>query len=137
MSPPPLPQSTRTSLEIFLKIIAYYDILQLNRGMKSESPLRRNIIIFVFVAAIFAAPLPSLGETKGAANGNAFPLDQTLMGFKEQGVWYFLCIAPEYPIRIGPQYATYGPPPPPCPPPLCLAPVKPPKSRKIHTAPYR
>ena len=70
--------------------------------MKSESPLRRNIVIFVFVAAIFAAPLASLGQTKGPANGNAFPLDQTLMGFKEQGVWYFLCIAPEYLVASGP-----------------------------------
>ncbi|MFH0824678.1 MAG: hypothetical protein V2B18_18135 [Pseudomonadota bacterium] len=42
------------------------------------------------------------------------PLDETLMGFKEQGVWYFPCVAPEYKYRIAPHYKTYGPPPPPC-----------------------
>lgn len=42
------------------------------------------------------------------------PLDYTLMGFKEQGAWYFPCVAPEFPKRIPPHYQTYGPPPPPC-----------------------
>jgi hypothetical protein len=41
------------------------------------------------------------------------PLDYTLMGFKDQGVWYFPCSAPEFPKRIPPHYQSYGPPPPP------------------------
>ncbi|MBI5250020.1 MAG: hypothetical protein HY912_11045 [Desulfomonile tiedjei] len=47
------------------------------------------------------------------------PLDNVLMGMKEQGVWYFLCTAPAFPHRIAPHYATYGPPPPPCGPVPC------------------
>jgi hypothetical protein len=39
-------------------------------------------------------------------------LDHTLMGMKEQGVWYFPCVAPQYPVKIGPSYVSYGPPPP-------------------------
>jgi hypothetical protein len=50
------------------------------------------------------------------------PLDTTLMGMKEQGVWYFLCTAPAFPHRIPPHYATYGPPPPPCGPVPCAPP---------------
>lgn len=50
------------------------------------------------------------------------PLDHSLMGFKEQGVWYFPCAAPEHQPRIPPHYATYGPPPPPyCAPPCAPA----------------
>ena len=57
------------------------------------------------------------------------PLDHTLMGMKEQGVWYFPCVAPEFNPRIPPHYATYGPPPPPyCAPPC--GPVGPPPIRK-------
>jgi hypothetical protein len=54
----------------------------------------------------------------------AAPLDQSLMAFKEQGVWYYLCSAPVYPCRIPPHYLTFGPPPPHyCPPPCAPAPV--------------
>ncbi len=91
--------------------------------------MRRNIIIFVFVAAALAA-LPSAHVWAKDGPSNMPPLDQTLMGFKEQGVWYFLCIAPEHPSRISPNYQTYGPPAPPCPPPPCFVPAKPSKSRK-------
>lgn len=53
------------------------------------------------------------------------PLDPVLMGFKEEGVWYFLCEAPAYLHRIPPHFQTYGPPPPPCCPiPLAPAPCK-------------
>ncbi|MGO9119080.1 MAG: hypothetical protein ACLQPD_15910 [Desulfomonilaceae bacterium] len=90
--------------------------------------MRRNIIIFVFVAVTLAALLPAHVFAKDTASKAL--LDRTLMGFKEQGVWYFLCIAPEHPSRISPNYQTYGPPAPPCPPPPCLVPVKPTKFRK-------
>ncbi len=50
------------------------------------------------------------------------PLDETLMAFKEQGVWYFLCEAPVYPYRIPPHYLTFAPPPPP----YCPVPCAPP-----------
>jgi len=51
----------------------------------------------------------------------ASEIDYTLMGFKESGVWYFLCTAPQYPVRTVPSYVTYGPPPP-CMPPAACAP---------------
>jgi hypothetical protein len=51
------------------------------------------------------------GGHGGAMQGP--PLDYTLMGFKDQGVWYFPCSAPEFPKRIPPHYQSYGPPPPP------------------------
>lgn len=38
-------------------------------------------------------------------------LDRSLMGFKEQGVWYYLCSAPMQPHRIGPYYLQVMPPP--------------------------
>jgi hypothetical protein len=47
------------------------------------------------------------------------PADLSLMAFKEQGIWYFLCSAPEFPYRIPLHYLTYGPPPPQCVPPPC------------------
>lgn len=54
------------------------------------------------------------------------PLDPTLMGFKDQGVWYFLCAAPIHIERIPPHYLTYGPPPVPyCPPPAPCPPQVP------------
>jgi hypothetical protein len=72
------------------------------------------------VACIAGGPGPGM---QGPA------LDYTLMGMKEQGVWYFPCCAPEYTKRIAPHYQTYGPPPPP----YCgvpCAPVAPPMIRK-------
>lgn len=53
------------------------------------------------------------------------PLDESLMAFKEQGVWYFLCEAPMFPYRIPVHYQTYGPPPP-CGPPAHPGPQLPP-----------
>jgi len=50
----------------------------------------------------------------------AAPLDASLMAFKNQGVWYDLCEAPAFAVRIPPHYATYGPPPVPC----CPVPLK-------------
>ena len=90
----------------------------------SGSTLRRNIIMFIFLTVLLAVQLPSACLAGAWPNRNSPPLDQTLMGFKDQGVWYFLCIAPEFPIRIGPSYQTYGPPPP------CLPPMKPTKPHK-------
>ncbi len=91
--------------------------------------MRRSIIIFVFVVVTLLAQFSAHVLAKDSAS-NVPPLDQTLMGFKDQGVWYFLCIAPEHLSRISPNYQTYGPPAPPCPPPPCLVPVKPSKFRK-------
>jgi hypothetical protein len=36
------------------------------------------------------------------------------MAFKDQGVWYFPCAAPAFPLRIGFHALSYGPPPPYC-----------------------
>lgn len=38
--------------------------------------------------------------------------DLELMAFKDQGVWYFLCSAPAFPVRVDFHALTYGPPPP-------------------------
>ncbi len=84
------------------------------------------IIIFAVIVLTQFAPTCGAGAPAGAYGP---PLDESLMAFKEQGVWYFLCIAPAYPYRIAPQYATYGPPPPPCGPVPC-APIMPP--RKVN-----
>ncbi|MEW6350573.1 MAG: hypothetical protein AB1646_16030 [Thermodesulfobacteriota bacterium] len=61
------------------------------------------------------------------AQDGAFPhvpsLDVTLMAFKEQGAWYFLCEAPQFQCRTPHHYSSFGPPPPHCPPPaVCAAP---------------
>lgn len=68
------------------------------------------------------------GPGMGHRHAQTPPLDYTLMGFKEQGAWYFPCVAPEFPKRIPPHYQTYGPPPPPCSGGQC-APVAPPHVR--------
>lgn len=80
--------------------------------------MKNKLILFIIIAALVITVLPLLAwaETKADREKNP-PLDVSLMGFKDQGVWYFLCEAPAYPVRIGPHYLTYGPPPPCCPPP--------------------
>jgi hypothetical protein len=80
-------------------------------------------ILACFLSALFAMCLtPPICQGGPSGRMNAPALDHTLMGFKEQGAWYFLCTAPAYPVRIGPSYQTYGPPPPPCPAPPCAFP---------------
>ena len=80
-------------------------------------------VLFIFVVAIsfYGVSVSTAGGYGGYRQ--APELDHALMGFKEQGVWYFPCAAPQYPVRFGPAYVTYGPPPP-CAPPAC-APVRP------------
>jgi hypothetical protein len=87
----------------------------------------------IIVLATFVSLVPAIavaGAPVGAPGpGGLPPLDQSLMAFKEQGVWYFPCVAPAYLCRIPPHYATYGPPPPVCPPPP-MAYYPPPKLMK-------
>jgi hypothetical protein len=57
-----------------------------------------------------------LGPTFAGSPAGPLPLgpapDLELMAFKDQGVWYFPCAAPAFPVRIGFQELSYGPPPP-------------------------
>jgi hypothetical protein len=81
------------------------------------------LLATVFLLASFS--LCFAGDKQSAYAGP--PLDPTLMAFKDQGVWYFLCEAPVHNYRIPPHYLTYGPPPVPyCPPPMYPAVPQPP-----------
>jgi hypothetical protein len=89
-------------------------------------PMKRNILLigiitllisFFAIASIYAGGHDPYRQRP--------ELDYSLMGFKEQGVWYFPCVAPQYPVKIGPSYVTYGPPPPPCAPAPTCEPVSP------------
>jgi hypothetical protein len=86
------------------------------------------LLAIVASASLFS---PMLVKAGGSVAAYGPPLDASLMAFKEQGVWYFLCEAPTYPYRIPPHYLTYGPPPPCCPVPLGppVAPAPPAKVR--------
>lgn len=80
-------------------------------------------ILACFLSVLFVVCfLPHICQAGHSGRLNGPTPDHTLMGFLEQGVWYFLCTAPAYPVRIGPHYQTYGPPPPPCPAPPCAFP---------------
>lgn len=81
-------------------------------------------VVLATLISLLACGLVCAGgpETSGARSRMPHevgpPLDPTLMGWKEQGVWYFLCTSPIRGARIPPHYLTYGPPPVPyCPPP--------------------
>lgn len=88
------------------------------------------LIAFAILTVLFMAPVSSAGGPGSGRHSLQNPaLDYTLMGFKDQGAWYFPCVAPEFPVRIGPHYQTYGPPPPPCCAGHC-APVGPPPAIK-------
>ncbi|MGC8908872.1 MAG: hypothetical protein ACP5M0_15735 [Desulfomonilaceae bacterium] len=82
-----------------------------------------SMILGAAAAIAFAASVYAGGPCNGKP---AAPLDASLMAFKEQGVWYDLCEAPAYLVRIPPHYATYGPPPIPCCPVPVQAPATPP-----------
>ncbi|MGO8821656.1 MAG: hypothetical protein ACLQO6_10570 [Desulfomonilaceae bacterium] len=69
------------------------------------------MIVFVGLTMVAVSFAGGSGGPGGAMQGP--PLDYTLMGFKDEGVWYFPCCAPEFTHRIPPHYQTYGPPPPP------------------------
>ena len=80
--------------------------------------MKKKLILCIMVAAFVLTLLPLVTCAQPRVRkGNEPPLDVSLMAFKDQGVWYFLCDAPAYPVRIGPHYLMYGPPPPYCPPP--------------------
>lgn len=80
------------------------------------------VVLFAITALLELCTVSHGGGTGGASSP---PLDPTLMGMKEHGAWYFLCVAPTFPCRIPPHYMTYGPPPPQyCPPPCATAPRK-------------
>ncbi|MFH1115644.1 MAG: hypothetical protein V1792_17180 [Pseudomonadota bacterium] len=76
--------------------------------------MNHKILLTLIALALIPSLLSIDAHSGGMGRPQAPPLDQTLMGFKETGVWYFLCASPTYLQRIPPHYATYGPPPPPC-----------------------
>jgi hypothetical protein len=79
----------------------------------------------VLIAIVVVLQLCAASHSGGTRGASTPPLDTTLMGMKEHGAWYFLCVAPTFPCRIPPHYLTYGPPPPEyCPPPCAPAPRK-------------
>lgn len=96
----------------------------------------RTVALFILALALATALHPISAVAAPPAHQRTPPLDHTLMAFKEQGVWYFLCTAPLYCQRIPPHVQTYAPPPPPCfpvgssvgPPPA----KKPPRAPLIH-----
>jgi hypothetical protein len=78
--------------------------------------MRRVVLMAVGLALICCAHASFAGGTSPA---HALyppqpPLDPVLMGFKDQGVWYFPCVAPVNLYRVPPHYLTFAPPPPPC-----------------------
>jgi hypothetical protein len=89
---------------------------------------------FYLVPVIAAAIMLSSAVVNAGGFAPAYgpPLDASLMAFKEQGVWYFLCEAPTYPYRITPHYLTYGPPPPCGPVPPCGPPSGPRPPAKVR-----
>lgn len=86
--------------------------------------MRSKRTVFIGVIVISFCFLQTPANAGGTPHLAGPALDYTLMGFKEQGVWYFLCCAPTYGCRIPPHYLTIGPPPPPYCPPPCV-PVSP------------
>ncbi len=79
------------------------------------------MIVTITVSATSALAAPPYCSTQPPA------LDHTLMAFKGQGAWYFLCSAPVQPCRIPPHRLEIAPPPPPCPPVCAPAPTCAPK----------
>src|SRR5271157_6588737 len=73
----------------------------------------RIILCFLWFMIVLGLVVVVPGVNAGGY-GQMPPLDESLIGMKEQGVWYFLCDAPIFFYRIPPHYATFGPPPPPC-----------------------
>jgi hypothetical protein len=87
--------------------------------MKRIIPLTCAVVFFILLLAIGLSFAGGHGPYKQSPQ-----LDYSLMGFKEQGVWYFPCVAPQYPVKTAPCYVTYGPPPPCMPPAPCAPPFK-------------
>ncbi len=88
----------------------------------------KKFLLGFWIFAMLTASLPAFAG--GAARPpQTPPLDYTQMAFKDQGIWYFLCVAPEFCERIAPHYLTYGPPRPPCAPPPCVPAMPMPRKR--------
>ena len=88
-----------------------------------------RIVVAVVAVLGMALYVPAASAGGPYSNKPPAPLDESLMAFKEHGVWYDFCEAPAFAVRIPPHYATYGPPPPPCCPipvgvPLMRPPIK-------------
>ncbi len=75
--------------------------------MRGTVPVAMLSVLVLLLPGLSAAagPLPPPGFSQP-------PLDLSLMAFKEQGAWYFLCEAPVYLYRIPPHVLTFAPPPP-------------------------
>jgi hypothetical protein len=109
-----------------------FDILPLEKyKFKCRSRHLRKILGLLFVASVLLfLGLPGSVHAGSAGKRQASPpLDHTLMAFKQQGIWYFLCDAPIPTGGIPPSYLSYFPPPPPCgpipyPPAMSRYPVK-------------
>lgn len=120
----------QNSSQIFLPILVISDIVCSNEsnGIRGRKVTRKFFCVLPVIAvAMMLSPMAL--NAGGFAPAYGPPLDTSLMAFKEQGAWYFLCEAPTYPYRIPPHYLTYGPPPPcgpvpPCGPPLGPRPAK-------------
>ncbi len=78
--------------------------------------------VFAFITLSICLPCGHVcAQGLGLQHGPS--LDMTLMAFKEQGAWYYLCEAPEFQCRTPNHYLSFAPPPPYCPPPVvCAAP---------------
>ena len=77
------------------------------------SEMKRLIILTAAIALAILCFSFATSFAGGVADHRRGPeLDYTLMGMKEQGVWYFPCVAPQDPVKIAPSYVVYGPPPP-------------------------
>jgi hypothetical protein len=86
--------------------------------------MKRILALMVVVAFVISCLWIESGFAGGGGSYKQSPeLDYSLMGFKEQGVWYFPCVAPQYPVKTAPCYVTYGPPPPCAPPAPCAPPI--------------
>lgn len=80
--------------------------------------MKRTIILALFAVFVFGTATPEISFAGGTPLHYAAPVDPVLTGFKEQGVWYFLCTAPVYQYRVPPHYTSYAPLPQPCPVPV-------------------
>ena len=83
---------------------------------------RKHNVFIALILLSFILP-PAIALAGGPLIAALPPLDPILMAFKDQGVWYFFCFAPQFPYRIPPHYFSLGPPPPLyCPPPCAPVP---------------
>jgi hypothetical protein len=90
--------------------------------------MSRHLWVGVLAVLMGVSFVAGAADAGGRKNPGAPPLDGAVMAFKEQGVWYFPCVAPEFHWRIPPHYLTCAPPPP------CW-PAGPPRSGQSPTVP--